>query len=129
MAAKNRPTEQQTVEFDKYVAFWQGVLNLKDWRLERGKKPAQAGAMAEVECNLNARLAVYRLGDWEGEEITAASLSRTALHEVLHVFLFDLIDAARDPRSSDDQLAACEHRLINVLERVLFDWNNHEICK
>lgn len=125
MPAKNRPTDKQAVEFDGYMALWQRKLNLADWRIERGRRSAQAGAMAEVECNTNARLAIYRLGDWAGEEINPESLSRTALHEVLHVFLYDLVDAARDPRSTDDQLMACEHKVINVLEKLLFNRDKH----
>lgn len=76
--------------------------------------------MADIQCNGSARLAIYRLGDWSGEEITSDSLSRTALHEVLHIFLFDLIDQARDPRTPDCTLEATEHSVINVLEDLLW---------
>jgi hypothetical protein len=120
MPIKNIPNSEQTVEFDKYIVFWQRLLNLSDWRIERGRKHAQPGAMAEVECNATARLATYRLGDWAGEEINAKSLSQTALHEVLHVFLYDLIETAKDYRSSDDHISAQEHKIINVLEKLLF---------
>ncbi len=104
------------------MANWQQRLNLCDWRIERGQKPAQRGAMAEIECNDQARLAVYRLGDFAGETITPEVLDKTALHECLHVFFFDLIEMARDHRVTDDHLGAVEHRLINVLERLL--WSN-----
>lgn len=114
----NRPSAEQAVEFDKYVRHWQQVLNLGDWRLERSNKIAK-GAMACVECDNGARLAVYRLGDFGGAEINAKSLSDTALHECLHVFLFDLIATAQDPASKPEQLEVAEHRVINVLERVL----------
>lgn len=117
---KNRPSAEQAAEFDRCIAHWQQRLNLCDWRIERGGKQAQRGAMADVECNSQARLAVYRLGDFAGEMITSELLSKTALHECLHVFLHDLIEAARDPRIADDHLGAIEHRLINVLERLLW---------
>jgi hypothetical protein len=116
---KNRPTAEQVAEFDRYVAKWQRVLNLRDWRIERGQKPAQRGAMAEVECHPGARLATYRLGDWAGEEINSGSLSKTALHEVLHVFLYDLIVTASDHRSIDGAIETAEHRVINVLENLI----------
>lgn len=119
---KNRPTAEQAAEFDRCIANWQQRLNLCDWRIERGQKPAQRGAMAEIECNDQARLAVYRLGDFAGETITPEVLDKTALHECLHVFFFDLIEMARDHRVTDDHLGAVEHRLINVLERLL--WSN-----
>lgn len=115
----NRPNAEQAKQFDEYVKHWQTVLNLGDWRMERGRKQAGKGAMAEVSCDANARLATYRLGDWAGDEINPESLSSTALHECLHVFLFDLIAVAQDRLATPDQLEIAEHRVINVLERVL----------
>ncbi len=115
----NKPSAEQAKEFDAHVKRWQTVLNLGDWRMERSRKQAGKGAMAEVSCDANARLATYRLGDWAGDEINSQSLSSTALHECLHVFLFDLISVAQDRLATPDQLEIAEHRVINVLERVL----------
>lgn len=115
----NKPSPEQAKEFDAHVKHWQAVLNLGDWRMERSRKQAGKGAMAEVSCDANARLATYRLGDWAGDEINSQSLSSTALHECLHVFLFDLISVAQDRLATPDQLEIAEHRVINVLERVL----------
>jgi hypothetical protein len=58
------------------------------------------------------------LGDF-GAEITPESLDQTALHELLHVFLHDLMTVAQDPRSSQDQIEAQEHRVVNLLEKLL----------
>jgi hypothetical protein len=75
--------------------------------------------MASVECDGAARLATYRLGDFGNEKITPDSLSQTALHETLHVFLHELIAVAQDQKSTPEHLESAEHRVINVLERVL----------
>lgn len=115
---KNIPSADEALLFDQFVDKWQTELSLRDWRIERGNKPAK-NAMASVEFNHGARLAIYRLGDWGAEEITPQSLERTALHELLHILLHDLIDVASDPRTNDEQLESAEHRVINVLERVL----------
>jgi hypothetical protein len=115
----NIPTPQDAALFAQSVKKWQKILNLGDWRIEKGLKPAK-NAMASVEFNEGARLATYRLGDFGAERVTPQSLDQTALHELLHVFLHDLITAAQDPRSSPEQLESEEHRVVNLLEKILF---------
>lgn len=119
MKAKNLPTPADALLFDAFVAKWQGKFSLGDWRIERADKPAK-NAMAQVEFNPGARLAVYRLGDFGSEAVTPASLEKTAIHELLHVLLYDLIYTASG-KSTDDELEAAEHRVINVLEKLLKD--------
>ena len=114
----NIPTPEQAQLFAKSVQKWQQVLSLGDWRIEKGMKPAKA-AMASVEFNDIARLATYRLGDFGAEKITQDSLDKTALHELLHVFLHDLITVAQDPKSSQDEVDMQEHRVVNLLENLL----------
>jgi hypothetical protein len=114
----NIPTPEDAIHFAQSVKKWQQVLSLGDWRIEKGMKPAKA-AMASVEFNEQARLATYRLGDFGAEKITPDSLDRTALHELLHIFLYDLMCVATDPKSSDEEIEMQEHRVINLLENLL----------
>jgi len=114
----NIPTPEHAELFAQSVKKWQQVLSLGDWRIEKGMKPAKA-AMASVEFNDIARLATYRLGDFGAEKITQDSLDKTALHELLHVFLHDLITVAQDPKSSQDEVDMQEHRVVNLLENLL----------
>jgi hypothetical protein len=114
----NIPTQQDAELFAQSVKKWQQVLSLGDWRIEKGSKPAKE-AMASVEFNQTARLATYRLGDFGAEKITSDSLDRTALHELLHIFLYDLLCVATDPKSSDEEIEMQEHRIINLLEHLL----------
>jgi hypothetical protein len=114
----NIPTPHDAAYFAQSVKKWQQVLSLGDWRIEKGLKPAKQ-AMASVEFNDTARLATYRLGDWGAEKITPTSLDKTALHELLHVFLHDLITVATDPKSTQDLIDAQEHRVVNLLEALL----------
>jgi hypothetical protein len=115
----NIPNQQDAELFAKSVKKWQQVLSLGDWRIEKGTKPAKQ-AMASVEFNESARLAVYRLGDFGAEKITPESLDKTALHELLHIFLHDLMMIATDPKSSDEDIEMQEHRVINLLENLIF---------
>ena len=114
----NIPTPEHAELFAQSVKKWQQVLSLGDWRIEKGMKPAKQ-AMASVEFNQTARLATYRLGDFGAEKITPESLDKTALHELLHVFLHDLMCVATDPKSSDEEIEMQEHRVINLLENLL----------
>ena len=114
----NIPTPEDAQLFAQSVKKWQQVLSLGDWRIEKGMKPAKQ-AMASVEFNPTARLATYRLGDFGAEKITSESLDRTALHELLHIFLYDLMCVATDPKSSDEDKEMQEHRIINLLEHLL----------
>jgi hypothetical protein len=114
----NIPTPQDVEYFAQSVKKWQQLLSLGDWRIEKGVKPAK-NAMASVEFNDAARLATYRLGDWGAEQITPSSLEKTALHELLHIFLHDLMVTATDPKTNDEHLEAQEHRIINLLEQLL----------
>jgi hypothetical protein len=114
----NIPTPENAQIFAQSVRKWQQILSLGDWRIERGSKPAKE-AMASVEFNQTARLATYRLGDFGAEKITPDSLDRTALHELLHIFLYDLMCVATDPKSSDEEIEMQEHRVINLLENLL----------
>jgi hypothetical protein len=114
----NIPTPEHTELFAQSVRKWQQVLSLGDWRIERGSKPAKQ-AMASVEFNQGARLATYRLGDFGAEKITPDSLDKTALHELLHIFLHDLMCVAQDPKSSQEEIEMQEHRVINLLENLI----------
>jgi hypothetical protein len=114
----NIPTPQDAALFAQSIKKWQKILNLGDWRIEKGLKPAK-NAMASVEFNEPARLATYRLGDFGAEKITQESLDQTALHELLHVFLHDLMTAAQDPKSSQEEIEVQEHRVVNLLEKLL----------
>lgn len=117
---KNPVSPDDAKLFDGFVLQWQARLNLGDWRLERGCKPAK-NAMASVEFNDPARLATYRLGDFGAEKITPDSLEKTCIHELCHVLLHDLIATAQDRGAAPEALESAEHRVINVLERLLAD--------
>jgi hypothetical protein len=119
----NIPTPEHAQLCAQSVKKWQQVLSLGDWRIEKGSKPAKQ-AMASVEFTPNARLAVYRIGDFGAEKITPESIDRTALHELLHIFLHDLMVVSQDPKSSDDEIEMQEHRVINLLENLLFRNSN-----
>lgn len=119
MKRRNTPTKEQADRFHQYMLYWQEVLSLGDWRVERTSRAASKGAMADVTFDDEARMVTYRLGDWAGTEINERSLKETALHEMLHVRLHDLLALAQDRAATADQVGVAEHGVINVLERLL----------
>ena len=112
MKARNVPNKDQSESFHGHILNWQQKLNLKDWRIEKINKIPR-GAMACVSFDPEARLAMYQLGDFGSVEINEESLKETALHEALHILLYDL------KHSKDDE--GIEHQVINVLEKLLME--------
>lgn len=121
---KNLPNADHITYFDKQICYWQVILGLNSWRLERN--PKMSSAMADVQIDYGSKLAVYRIGNFGGCSIDKESLSLTALHECLHVLLHDLIRTAQN-RGSDEDLDAAEHAVINVLEKVIYGRHNEGI--
>jgi hypothetical protein len=107
--------------FDVFMRSWQGKLGLDDWRIVRSLKKPRKGVMAEVlKRDLGQRLASYRVGmSFGATEVSPHSLEQTAVHELLHVLLFELIELAKDENTPAVVLESAEHRVINILERLL----------
>lgn len=118
MKKKNAPTPEQCELFRLCVAEYANLLNLRDWRIEVGSKPAQKGAMADVQISMEDRMAIVSLGsDWGPKPITNEAIRETAVHEVLHIFMRPLMEAcaSRDASQVDTQ----EHSVIVILEKLL----------
>lgn len=118
--SQNVVTEEHAKEFEQYVAHWQTVLGMPDWRIVR--KSARCGPYMAVVDSIEPehRLAKYRIGKtFGGVPVDSYSLSRTALHEVLHIFLYGLIHAVTNHGKDGDDCLAEEHRIIHILEPLL----------
>jgi len=111
-------TPENRAYFFQRVAHYQDLLNLRDWRIEPCEKPASKGAMADVRVSLEDRLASVAIAkDWGAMPVTDQTLSETALHELLHVFVTPYRAACE---SRDMALAdSLEHSLIVVLEKII----------
>lgn len=116
----NPVTPDDAEMFSERVRHWQHVLGLHDWRIAVSPRRASRKVMAEVaKFDLEQRSASIRLGkDWSGEAVTPEMLDKTALHEVLHVFLHELIEKAK-ANQDEDAIGSAEHRCVNILEVLL----------
>jgi hypothetical protein len=114
-------THEHVAAFSGYVKDWQARLGLQGWRITVSQKHAKAGNMAEVaEIDTPALLAAIKLGkDWKGYPVTPHSLEQTAVHELLHILLHELVEQAQSKAVTHDELQTAQHRVINVLETLL----------
>jgi hypothetical protein len=106
--------------FERALIAWQDRLGLSDWRIVFSPLRAK-NAMAEMsKWNWKQRQVTCRIGlDWKGTPVTQHNIEQTAVHELLHVMLYELIAFSKEATTKDDDLASIEHRVINTLERLL----------
>lgn len=116
----NPVSDKDRAQFKGFMLKWQQLLNMCDWRITLLPDPATKNMAEVVKRDLGQRLATYRLGRsfGKGTAVNAVSLEETAIHELLHIFLFPLIEAAKAGAAEED-LETLEHSIINTLERLL----------
>jgi hypothetical protein len=104
--------------FRFFMAKWTTLLNLGDWRVHYSAKRTKN--MAEVDIQLPDKLVTYKVGKSFGSTpVTDQSIEETCVHELWHVMLAEYADViTKRPHDFDAQMAA-EHRIINVMERLL----------
>ena len=119
-ADANPLSDEDKAAFDLFLIAWQDRLGLHDWRINLAKKPAKNGHMAEVKVFHRNRLANVYLGATFGANTkpTPETLESTALHELLHVLLAELVNQS-DYGIEGEALDSAEHRVIHVLEKLL----------
>ena len=115
---KNPVTPEDAEKFAGFIAKWQTLLNLHDWRIQK-RGSAVKGAMADIAISHTDKLAQYRIGKHFGADpVNDFTLESTACHELLHVLLADYKEIAAS-KPTDEILQAAEHRVIHTLERLL----------
>ena len=116
----NTLTPDDVAEFGRHLREWQIHLGLQDWRVVMSPIPAKK-VMAEMDkWDWQQRQVTCRVGlDWKSTPVTSETLAQTAVHELLHVLLYELIEAAKNNQISVEALGSIEHRVINVMERLL----------
>lgn len=118
--SKNPVSSADADKFEEYIHKWQTKLNLNDWRIVRSPKRIK-GAMAQVsKTYLEDRLVSYKIGsDFGSDGVSDHTLESTAVHELLHILLYELVELAATPGHTQEQLMSVEHRVVNTLEGLL----------
>ena len=110
-------TEADIETFKQCLREWQAKLNLNGWRIVFSPIPAK-GVMAQMDkWDWRQRQVTCRIGlDWKSTPVNKHTLEQTAVHELLHVAVFELIQLAQTPGISQDDLLSAEHGFINMME-------------
>lgn len=118
--ATNPVTDEHAQKFERYLRQWQGLLNLKDWRINLSPVRTKSAMAVVYKMDFEQRQATIRLGyDFGADEPTDEMLEATALHELLHVAFCELLELSKEASLQGDALRSAEHRLINTFERLL----------
>lgn len=110
-------TQDHRAKFTAALERWQDELNLRDWRIRLTEKPARKTVMAEVDIDLEARVARVAISTSWRTEPTDHEIDQTAFHELLHVMLKPLLDSAKG--KNEIMTGSIEHSVINTLERII----------
>jgi hypothetical protein len=115
----NPVTPEAREAFAMYLQHWQDKLGLQDWRIALSDKPSRFAAEVSKQ-DMSSRLAVIRLGrNFGSEPVNDETLENTAVHELCHVLLHELIETAIERRYADDAVRAAEHRVIHTIINLL----------
>ena len=116
----NITTPDDRKAFSGYLREWQVKLGLGTWRITLSPKPAKNCLAQVYEFDREQRQARVKLGErWFATPVTPGTLEQTAVHELLHILLYELIEAAKNPHISQEDLANAEHAVVNALEKAL----------
>lgn len=113
---------REHVEFFWQCLFaWQQRLGLTDWRITRSDMPPNGKTLCEVrDWDFPQRQVSCRLNtNWFTQEPTETAIEQTAVHELLHVLLADVIEYGFTAGAERDSMRTIEHAAINRLERLL----------
>lgn len=100
---------------------WQERLGLNDWRITRSPDEPKGRVQCEMaKWDFEQRQVTCRLKhNWFNSNVNETTIEQTAVHELLHVMLANLIETAKVVGTSDADLLYEEHGVINRLEQLL----------
>lgn len=117
-------TKEHFVIFKKEALKFQSMLGLFDWELFFVHE--ETDARADITYNIQGRCATVRLGlSWALCKPTSEEISKTALHEILHLLIADyqdlIIDNSTTTTAKLNQIGTLDHIIIRKLEHLVFD--------
>ena len=115
-------TNKDVKIFWKAVSDWCVKFRITDWRIMKGQADKAEDCLADCTCTYSlrtAKITIYR--DWGDEmPVNPDSLSEVAMHEVLHIVLAGLMEAAGQRFTTQQQLDDFEHDVIRAITSMQF---------
>lgn len=117
----NPVSDADAAEFNRYLQRWRDILNLRDWRVQLQVKRDKASAAVLLKAELEHRLAKIAVGTDFGPNmpVTPYTLEQIAVHEMLHLFLVELIQTTIAEREHNNTVLAAEHAVVITLTDLL----------
>jgi len=113
----------------EYIRKWQDLLSLHRWRIFPSKLPTKAMAELKFDKDNSHKLVSLLVGnDWKNTPITDESLELTAIHEMIHILLFEYKEAVREEPYNEGRQMEVEHTIVHVLEKLLYElWHQKHV--
>ena len=112
-------------QFDLFVAECeriQPILGLQGWKIYYASLKMD-GTYARTLSDAHEKIATIKLNpewdDYGGNTPSPANLKKTALHEMLHVFMADLTGLAHSRYIDAGEIDEAEHRIVRTLDKLL----------
>ncbi|MEM4379681.1 MAG: hypothetical protein QXL01_03215 [Thermoplasmatales archaeon] len=122
----NYLTDEDRNKFYDYLYKWQKRLGLEHWSIRRTAKKTKNMAMCVFDDPEHKMVKVLLGNNWHSCPVTDHNLESTAVHEILHILLHDLIEHARTKPKDDIGIAKEEHAVINRLEQIIIGLPDHK---
>ena len=108
--------------FKKECLKWINVLGLNDWEMDYTHKDIKSEWRSWVAYDVINRIATINLEiSWDDNKPTDNLVKRMAFHEVLHLLFADISALVNSRTVTQKMLDMCEHKLIRILENILWD--------
>ncbi len=115
-------SDQDKEQLYKYARKWQDLLSLHRWRLTPSNLPTNAMAELKFSKDNSHKLVKLLVGKHFGaEKVTAATLEMTAIHELIHILLYDYGEVCKESPYDTTRIMEAEHAIVHVLEKLLYE--------
>lgn len=108
--------------FVKRCCWLQEAFSIKNVNLNFVHKELPGEALAECQCSNYSRIATIRLGKVWDVPVTKRELSKTALHEMLHVALSRFSYNANARYATAAELYEAEEEVVTLFSNLLEDY-------